>query len=166
MTRKEIVGENIRNLRNARGMSQTDFAQAIKRRQSTVAMYENGDRLPPAPIITSIASIFGVSFDDVYYSEEERRNGKHAQSTVTFDTNQSNIPVQPYRGGLSDRLVETVMNEEDDELMQMREDMRRNPELRTLYDLQRKATKAELKQMQAFIKAIRSSNEPENDDPA
>ena len=159
MTRKEIVGQNIRNLRNARGMSQTDFAQAIKRRQSTVAMYENGDRLPPAPIITNIAGIFGVSFDEVYYSEEERTSGKHAQSTVTFDTSKTNIPVPPYRGGLADRLAESVLNEEDNEIMQMREDMRRNPELRVLYDLQRKATKQELRQMEAFIRAIRSGNE-------
>lgn len=53
---------------------------------------------------------------------------------------------------------------DDDELWQMREEMRRNPELRTLYDLQRKATKSELKQMTAFIKAIRSNGH--EDDPA
>ncbi len=52
----------------------------------------------------------------------------------------------------------------DDEIWQMREDMRRNPELFALYELQRKATKSELKQMQAFIKAIRSNNH--EDDPA
>ncbi len=55
---------------------------------------------------------------------------------------------------------------DDDEIWQLREDMRRNPELRVLYDLQRKATKSELKQMTAFIKAIRSSNDQEDDDPA
>ena len=61
---------------------------------------------------------------------------------------------------------EPEQSAEDRELWQIREDMRRNPELRTLYDLQRKATKAELKQMQAFIRAIRSSNEAEDEDPA
>ena len=102
---------------------------------------------------------FGVSFDEVYYSEEERTSGKHAQSTVTFDASKANIHVPPYRGGLADRLAEAILNEKDDEIMQMREDMRRNPELRVLYDLQRKATKQELRQMEAFIRAIRSGNE-------
>ena len=52
----------------------------------------------------------------------------------------------------------------DDELWQMREEMRRNPELRVLFDLQRNATKSELKQMAAFIRAIRSNDH--EDDPA
>lgn len=161
MTRKEIVGENIRNLRNARGMSQTDFAQAIKRRQSTVAMYENGDRLPPAPIITNIAAIFGVSFDDVYYSEEERRNGEHARSTVTFDTSKANIPVQPYHG-LADSLAEAAMREEDDELWQMREDMRRNPQLREIYSMSSKATPDKMKQIRDFVRFV--TNGDDDDD--
>lgn len=54
---------------------------------------------------------------------------------------------------------ETDMTDDEKDLWQMREDIRRNPELRTLFDLQRKATKSELRQMEAFIRAIRSSND-------
>lgn len=157
MTRKEIVGHNIRQLRNARGMSQTDFAQAIKRRQSTVAMYENGDRLPPAPIITNIASIFGVSFDDVYYSEEERRNGKHAQSTVTFDTSKANIPVPPYRGGVADRLLEGVLSEEDDQLLRELEAIRRDPERRRLFKRASHSDIDEVRQANAILDALKET---------
>ena len=49
-------------------------------------------------------------------------------------------------------------NESSDEIWQIREDFRRNPELRTLHDLQRNATKKELKQIEAFIRAIRSGD--------
>lgn len=157
MTRKEIVGHNIRQLRNARGMSQTDFAQAIKRRQSTVAMYENGDRLPPAPIITNIASIFGVSFDDVYYSEEERRNGKHAQSTVTFDTRKANIPVPPHRGGLADSLLEGVLSEEDDQLLRELEAIRRDPERRRLFKRASHSDIDEVRQANAILDALKET---------
>lgn len=52
-------------------------------------------------------------------------------------------------------------DEIDDDILQIREDMRRNPELRSLWDIQRKASKTELKQMEAFIRAIRSSNDHE-----
>lgn len=157
MTRKEIVGKNIRDLRNARGMSQTDFAQAIKRRQSTVAMYENGDRLPPAPIITSIASIFGVSFDEVYYSEEERKIGKHAHSTVNYDTSKANIPVPPYRGGLADRLLEGVLSEEDDELLRELEAIRRDPERQRLFRRASHSDIDEVRQANAILDALKET---------
>lgn len=159
MTRKEIVGENIRNLRNARGMSQTDFAQAIKRRQSTVAMYENGDRLPPAPIITSIASLFGVSFDEVYYSDEERHNGKHAHSTITFDIDKANIPTPPYRGGLADRLVESALNDEDDELLRELEAIRRNPERKKLFKRASNSDINEVRQANAILDALKDTRQ-------
>lgn len=56
---------------------------------------------------------------------------------------------------------ESDMSDEERDLWEMREEMRRKPELRTLYDLQRKASKTELRQMEAFIRAIRSSNDHE-----
>lgn len=62
---------------------------------------------------------------------------------------------------------EEVREDEDEaELWQIRENFRRNPELRTLFSLQKDATKQELKQMEAFIRAIRASNDYDGDDPA
>lgn len=158
MTRKEIVGENIRNLRNAHGMSQTEFADAIKRKQSTIAMYESGDRLPPATIITSIANLFSVSFDDIYYSEEERKQGHHTKSTVTFDTSKANIHVPPYHG-LADRLVETAMSEEDDELMRELEAIRRDPERRRLFKRASHSDLDEVRQANAILDALKNTRD-------
>ena len=53
--------------------------------------------------------------------------------------------------------------DEDEELWQIREDFRRNPELRTIHSLTRNATRQELRQVEAFIRAIRSSNEEDTD---
>lgn len=52
----------------------------------------------------------------------------------------------------------------DDELYEMRQEFRKNPELRTLLSLTRNATKKEVKQIEAFIRAIRSSNDYDEDD--
>jgi len=73
MTRSEIVGENIRRARTSLGMSQNDFADAINRKQPTVALYESGQRLPSTQIMSAIAKVLGVSFGELYYSDEERR---------------------------------------------------------------------------------------------
>ena len=50
---------------------------------------------------------------------------------------------------------------DDDELWQIREDFRRNPELRTLHSLARKATPKQLRQMEAIIRAIRCEGDEE-----
>ena len=76
------------------------------------------------------------------------------------------IPLNQLLRSIDDAPVSLLPPSEDidNDLWQMREEMRRNPELRTLYDLQRSATKKELKQMEAFIRAIRSSNDHEDTD--
>ena len=89
MTRSEIVGENIRRYRNALGMSQSDFADAIHRAQSTVALYESGQRLPSTQIMSAIAKVLGISFGALYFSEDERQEHDREpyvdDVTPTFD---------------------------------------------------------------------------------
>lgn len=94
--------------------------------------------------------------------------GKRMPDIDTVDMLADIFNVPPYAITYSEsEIAEMIGNPADDDLMQLREDMRRNPQLRVLYDLQRKATKSELKQMEAFIKAIRSTgDDTENDDPA
>lgn len=57
----------------------------------------------------------------------------------------------------------TASNTDDDELWQIREDFRRNPELRTIHSLARKATPKQLRQMEAIIRAIRSEGDEDPD---
>lgn len=73
MTRSEIVGANIFKYRTALGMSQIDFAELINRSQTMVSMYEQGQRLPSTQIIANIAKVLGVSFGDLYFSDDERK---------------------------------------------------------------------------------------------
>lgn len=110
-----------------------------------------------------LASAIGMSESAIAMYEAGKRKPK--DNTVEALADVFNVPKWSilYR---EDEMIPANSTASDDEIWRMREDMRRNPELRTLFDLQRKATKSELKQMTAFIKAIRSSNEPEDDDPA
>ena len=63
-----------------------------------------------------------------------------------------------------DEMADMLGEKQDDEYWQIREEFRRNPELRTLFSLTRKASKTELKQMEAFIRAIRTSNDYDETD--
>ena len=77
MPRPEIVSNNIRRRREARGITQVEFAKGIGRSQSVVAQYETGKRMPSTETIGRIADYFGVSYDvvctkdDVVDSEED-----------------------------------------------------------------------------------------------
>lgn len=172
------VGEVISKYCDTHGISFRQFAEKSGLTSGYVSMLVNNRNpktgKPPVPKIKTyqqIADAMGITINELlaqtesdtpsFYHTIPAGSSKHMQSEQ-----------KPSYKGLADAIVEKLMESEDfgiladDELWRMREDMRKNPELRVLYDLQRKATKSELKQMTAFIKAIRSSNEPENDDPS
>lgn len=65
------VGERIKELRNARKMTQNEFAERINVTKSTVSAYENGARLPSYDVLIKIARLFKVSTDNLLgYSEK------------------------------------------------------------------------------------------------
>lgn len=57
------VGERIKELRNAKRMTQHEFAERINVTKSTVSAYENGTRLPSYDVLIKIARLFKVSTD-------------------------------------------------------------------------------------------------------
>lgn len=65
------IGERIKELRNARKMTQNEFADRINVTKSMVSAYENGTRLPSYDVLIKIARLFKVSTDNLLgYSEK------------------------------------------------------------------------------------------------
>lgn len=65
------IGDRIKELRNARKMTQNEFADRINVTKSTVSAYENGTRLPSYDVLIKIARLFKVSTDNLLgYSEK------------------------------------------------------------------------------------------------
>lgn len=56
-----MVGERIRSLRNARGMSQKDLAALIEYSSKQVARWESGSVSPPSDVVERIAERLGVT---------------------------------------------------------------------------------------------------------
>jgi transcriptional regulator with XRE-family HTH domain len=56
-----MVGERIRSLRNARGMSQKDFAAHIDYSSKQLARWEGGSVSPPSDVLQRIADRMGVT---------------------------------------------------------------------------------------------------------
>lgn len=65
------IGNRIKDLRNARRMTQAEFAERINVTKSTVSAYENGTRFPSYDVLIRIARLFKVSTDNLLgYSEK------------------------------------------------------------------------------------------------
>lgn len=55
----------IRELREAKGMTQADLARAVKASKPTVCMWESGTRRPGLDYLLALADVFGCSVDVV-----------------------------------------------------------------------------------------------------
>lgn len=66
------IGERIKALRNAHGMSAEELADRIGISAATLYRYENGDiREPRYSIICKIASVCGTEADEVFQEEKD-----------------------------------------------------------------------------------------------
>lgn len=55
------IGERIKQIRKAKGLTQQKFADAIGLKQNTIATYEMGRNIPLSPVITSICREFHIN---------------------------------------------------------------------------------------------------------
>ena len=60
---KKTLNENIKNLRQQRGLSQVDFAKKLSVTKQCVSNWENDNVLPSIEMLVRIADFFGVSTD-------------------------------------------------------------------------------------------------------
>lgn len=59
------VGENIRRMRAANGLSQAELAQKVGVAQSMVAMIERGSRMPTITLANELAVALGGKLTDI-----------------------------------------------------------------------------------------------------
>lgn len=64
---EEVIGANIRRLREARGMTQTDMARAVPalRSRQSACVAEQGGRAFVAAELVALAELFGVTIDSL-----------------------------------------------------------------------------------------------------
>ncbi len=61
-----IIGESIRKLRKAKGLTQTELAEKLGTTQYVITNYERGANNPTAAKIPEIAKALGVTLEEVY----------------------------------------------------------------------------------------------------
>lgn len=72
----EAWGERLQRLREARGMSRVELAEACsylgrRTERGDIIRYEAGNYYPRLPTFAAIARVLGVSLEVLWYGEEE-----------------------------------------------------------------------------------------------
>ena len=62
----KILGERLKQLRESRGMTQTELAQLLGLQQTSIFRYESGNTNPTAEVLLKIADTFDVSLDYLF----------------------------------------------------------------------------------------------------
>ena len=58
---------DVRELRNARGLSQGDLAQAVQVSRQTINSIETGRYTPSLPLAIALARYFGTKVEEVFH---------------------------------------------------------------------------------------------------
>ena len=65
------IGENIKKLREEKGMLQKQVASTVGVHPSNYSKIEKGEREPSIEVIDKLAKMFGISIDQIVHLEED-----------------------------------------------------------------------------------------------
>ena len=126
-------GEILRRIRKDRNLSLDALAEKVGTSKQVISRYEKGERIPKISAVQKLANALGVSVYEL--------------------AGESAKPVTP----------DMVRDITADEYWAWREDLRRNPEKRTMFDLTKNASRSQMREINAFIRGLRTSNDYEED---
>ena len=69
-----MFSDNLKQLRKAKGITQTQFATEFNISAGTIAMWETGKRMPDTEMLRRIAQFFNVSIDYLLDNEKSPSN--------------------------------------------------------------------------------------------
>lgn len=65
-----MIGDNIKRLRKASGMSQDELAEKLNVTRQSVSLWENGQSQPTIDNILALAKLFGITTDELLLAQE------------------------------------------------------------------------------------------------
>ena len=68
---KQILGNNISQLRRSKSMTQAELAEKVNYTDKAISKWERGESVPDGVVIKKIADIFGVSVDYLFTKEHK-----------------------------------------------------------------------------------------------
>ena len=127
----ENFAQRVRQLRKESGKTQTQMAAVFEISARQYQNYEGGGHYPDVPGLMKMADYFGVTVGYLMGTEEEEPNA----------TDKENNPI--------------VL---DDDALELLEELKERPEMRTLFSVSRKATKEDILKAVKIIEALKGDD--------
>jgi transcriptional regulator with XRE-family HTH domain len=128
-----MFAERLRQLRKLAHITQQDLANAVHVDRTSIGKYEIGGATPSVDVLMQIAEYFSTTSDYLLGRTDVRERTQVAQD------------------GRRNR----IMND-DPEVWELRDQLRKRPEMKTLFDMSRKATKDDVLRAIKIIDALSS----------
>lgn len=143
----------LKELRERKGITQSEFSRDMGVAASTVGMWEQGRRAPDSETLIKIANYFGVSVD--YLIGNPHLPGG------------TNNPAHPWHGRVDSLPPGSGADEpgyaasyyHDPEVAAMVEDLRTRPGLRILFDASRDLTKEDIEFVLQMVKRMKQEHD-------
>lgn len=121
------IAEIIKKLRSEKNLTQKQLAEEIGVSKSTVAMWETGDRKPSRELLEQVADYFNVDMDYLY-------GRTYIRKARLFDEDGNEYINKEHLNHFI-----------DDETREIAQEIKDNPDIRTLFDVSRKAKPEDLR---------------------
>lgn len=147
-------GSLISKLRLERRMTQDELAKEMNVSKQTISNYERNKRKPGYEELEALADIFNVPMG--FFLSEKEQQEKLNQIYKSYNT------LNRGRDNSGERVIsleQTIPTKtEDDELWELREVLRRNPEVRILFSATKGAKKEHIKAAAAMLEALKAND--------
>lgn len=79
-------GNNIKNLRVKKNMTQSDLAEKLNLSRPTIGRYETDERFPDKETIIELAELFEVSIDEMFGRKDLKKKSIFMEEHTSFKT--------------------------------------------------------------------------------
>ena len=158
------LGDLIKKYRDDNGMSMADFAEKSGLSKAYVSLLEKNrnpktgkEITPSVDIIKKVADAIGMDFDEVFTSID-------STTKVVVNRTATLNAYKPLIDAAAEKIVEQALAQTeskyvlDDEALELLEELKTRPEMRTLFSVSKKASKEDILKAVKIIEALKGDD--------
>ena len=93
---KRTLGENIRRLRKAKGLTQENLAELLNRTSGSISRFESGQQIVGVDLLVQMANFFSVSIDELIRPEGSASHLKSITNMLTRQPDEALASLEPF----------------------------------------------------------------------
>ncbi len=78
------ISKNIKRIRTAKGMNQTELAEKVGVTRQTISSWEKGSSFPNINMLEKMSAVFDMPIDELLYPHQSTRKSKSTENPFSF----------------------------------------------------------------------------------